>query len=453
MKQIIKRVSVLLMLTILAGAVTGCSSMVSKQSDAVKNVLATYTEPSENGFRIWYDDLKKEIKSQQEAQKLDKDAAEASYEIPIHVPNVEKIDFSALTYSIPEYDIEKPDSKEFAKAYKISFLGAFVEYVKSKEDVPTTDIKISVSLKKDEGNWVASLDDDKMKELAAAQQEALQLKLDNILEQSEDFKKIKIAENLSTYLLSALPNKEYMDHIKLMNIEPLETDDYKITINYPNPVAVYKAAGAAYFDSSDIIYGKKNQKFITKQLNTYLNLGFKENIELVTSSFTIKDGEAGIDIEDIKASMVSAKKNAAKEVMAQINEKAIPAKKRPVTGILKGSSNGRTIKIEIPKNEGNFYLKFYKVSNSKSKEEGKLVMTVFIRKGDKTTIKLPNGYYKMKESVGNTWYGPKYVFGSAGSYSVAKSVFKIESNYTYTLRLRNKISGNVPTEGIAQDAF
>lgn len=453
MKQLIKRVSVLLALTVLVGVLAGCSSMVSIQSDAIKNALTTYTEPSENGFRIWYDNLNSEIKSQQEAQGLTKDSTEASFQIPIRVPNIEKIDFSKLTYQIPEYDIQKPDSKAFADAYQASFLEAFIEYMKSKEEIPTTDIKVSVALKKDDKNWIATLDEEAMKELAASQQSTLQSKLEGILESSKDFEKIQLAENLNTYLSPVLANKQYMDHIKLTDIESLETGDYKVTVTYPNPIEVYKATGLAYFESLDVIYGKKTQKYVTKQFDTYLNAGFKPDIELVTSSFTIKDGEAGIDIEDIKTSMLSARKNEAKELTEQINKKAIPAQKRPASGILKGSNSGRSVKIVIPKKEGNFYLKFYKVSSKKSKEEGKLVMTVFIRKGESTTIKLPNGYYKMKESVGDEWYGPKHIFGSDGSYSVAKSIFQIESDYAYTLKLRNKKSGNVPTENIDQGSF
>ena len=55
------------------------------------------------------------------------------------------------------------------------------------------------------------------------------------------------------------------------------------------------------------------------------------------------------------------------------------------------------------------YVKFYS-------ENGDLVSTVFIRKGERVKIFIPGGVYRMRQAFGDTWYGEDDVFGPAGKY-------------------------------------
>ena len=109
--------------------------------------------------------------------------------------------------------------------------------------------------------------------------------------------------------------------------------------------------------------------------------------------------------------------------------------------------NGYAVALTIvnPDSVDSVYLKLYD-------KDGFTVGKIFIRAGQKATIKMNADTYSMKAGYGTEWYGEVDLFGPDGSYSQllngSDSTFLLESGYTYTLTLGGVSDGNVGSRSI-----
>ncbi|MBW4620011.1 MAG: hypothetical protein KME17_11730 [Cyanosarcina radialis HA8281-LM2] len=85
------------------------------------------------------------------------------------------------------------------------------------------------------------------------------------------------------------------------------------------------------------------------------------------------------------------------------------------------------------------------------------VMTVFVRGGTTTRVKVPLGTYQIRYATGDKWYGTKYLFGPDTTYNKAEEIFKFrkEGNRVlgYTLKLYKVVDGNLQTTPIDPGQF
>jgi len=85
------------------------------------------------------------------------------------------------------------------------------------------------------------------------------------------------------------------------------------------------------------------------------------------------------------------------------------------------------------------------------------IMTVFVRGGDTTKIKIPLGLYEIKYASGKKWYGYQHLFGYETSYSKAETSFSFENTgyqiTGYTITLYRVSNGNLRTSQINQSEF
>ena len=127
--------------------------------------------------------------------------------------------------------------------------------------------------------------------------------------------------------------------------------------------------------------------------------------------------------------------------------------KLPQTGDLKKNSGSVSLTINAPKSgdDNNVYVKIYDSSD-------KVVSTVFIRKGDASTVTVPAGTMTIKVAYGSDWWGTKDMFGDEGTYTKlnnsGKDTFEFSSSSYYTLQLQIATSnGNVGSNGVSRDSF
>ena len=121
----------------------------------------------------------------------------------------------------------------------------------------------------------------------------------------------------------------------------------------------------------------------------------------------------------------------------------------PTSGIIGMFSTENAIapfQIITNSNSGNYYVKLVDANN------GSIVSTIFIRKGETINVKIPLGSYKMKFATGDTWYGENYLFGPNTNYYITDNTFNFSINGStingFTVNLNGSVAGNLPTNQI-----
>jgi len=125
----------------------------------------------------------------------------------------------------------------------------------------------------------------------------------------------------------------------------------------------------------------------------------------------------------------------------------------PKSGVMKFYSKKKRIapfKITASSFQ-NHYIKIYQYSTNK------LVMTIFLRKGEFMETNLPLGIYGIKYATGEIWYGEKHLFGEWTTYFEAKGAFECEIVNDrirgWEIQLYLSPSGNLQTDEIDEENF
>ncbi|MBQ6331465.1 MAG: zinc-ribbon domain-containing protein [Clostridia bacterium] len=117
-------------------------------------------------------------------------------------------------------------------------------------------------------------------------------------------------------------------------------------------------------------------------------------------------------------------------------------------------SSSVTLTITPPSDGTNNYLKLYAMDNGKET----LVACAFFRSGERVTLKIPAGSYRIKIAYSSgDWFGETDMFGDNGTYQRLKidgaDTFKLTKG-SWTLTLRQKVSnGNVGTTSENRNNF
>ena len=112
----------------------------------------------------------------------------------------------------------------------------------------------------------------------------------------------------------------------------------------------------------------------------------------------------------------------AEDTLAKVKESyyALPdysAKDLPKTGkVTVASAKGYNVSIKSPADGSSAYIQF------RSSGSNVVVSDVFIRSGEKSTVKIPSGNYIIQIATGSVWYGVSNLFGSDGVYSATDTV-------------------------------
>jgi hypothetical protein len=86
-----------------------------------------------------------------------------------------------------------------------------------------------------------------------------------------------------------------------------------------------------------------------------------------------------------------------------------------------------------------------------------LVSTIFLTSNASITIDLPNGTYKIKAALGNTWFGTEEMFGDEGTYSLltfsggAETIALADGDWELTLG--GVSNGNVGSKSQSREGF
>lgn len=107
------------------------------------------------------------------------------------------------------------------------------------------------------------------------------------------------------------------------------------------------------------------------------------------------------------------------------------------------------VKINAPESE-NCYVYFESTSGGSD-------FSFLVKAGKSAEVAAPLGTYKMYYASGNTWYGPKYLFGKNTSYAKADETFKFYESggivHGTEVTLYNVLNGNLSTDYIDESEF
>ena len=122
--------------------------------------------------------------------------------------------------------------------------------------------------------------------------------------------------------------------------------------------------------------------------------------------------------------------------------------------MIKTAKGSKVAKVELTNassKDAYFYFR-----NTKTKKND---FAMYLKKGKKKTIKAPYGTYEIFYATGNTWYGPKILFGPGGSTYKEPKKAKLyrKGNMIYGIRYRiyNIYSGGAgnPSQSIPSNSF
>ncbi len=266
-----------------------------------------------------------------------------------------------------------------------------------------------------------------------------------------------LSERLTPYLYSAY------NPITALNTK--NDSIYTLTFDYMSGTAILSEA------SNSIYQTEWNLNSKTRPTIDNLDDRLLEELQKASDSFitnksnALKTEECIFNLNELVG--LSASSNAQVTAFAQkavdsYDEQLVALKNKidlmlivadlPQTGVLSGSGSGPSIDISTQSGDGAHYIKVERINSSLS-ENGTEVMTVFIRDGESTTIRLPSGNYKFKYAIGHTWYGTTDKFGPEGRYVMADQVINVESGYVYTLKLYDVVDGNLGSKNIDSGDF
>lgn len=100
---------------------------------------------------------------------------------------------------------------------------------------------------------------------------------------------------------------------------------------------------------------------------------------------------------------------------------------------------------------GHYYVKLGDWHNKRD------IMTVFVREGQRASVKVPLGSYEIRYAVGKNWFGPKFLFGPDTICSRAKEQFNFRRQGDrirgYTVELFLQPQGNLKTQRMSKEDF
>ena len=445
-----KGISIFISLVILLPMLSGCKDNTKEmQVAAVEKAIEDFKNETDEFCVFEYSDLEEQIEALYE-----KKSDTTEYEIKINIPDISKMDIEKILVDVPVYDLNNVDLQAFASEFTQNARKTVENQVSDTKIVSQKDSKLLVYLKKIDKEWFASVDKKEVSSLCQTFADEMDQKAVELLDLSEDYKKLKVADTLDDKLVSLFVNEEYSRAVHIDDIQ-LSDNNYTISISYPDPQQVYSSIfepiSASYTTNGQHLFDPVTTfeiEFLTDSDDLVTAVQSADSI--INGSFTIlSDGTVDADADVISTSLFDIRSQNINNCVDTINAAClIPSLDPPETGMLIGENSGQSLQIKTNSDLEDVHVTFYKISDSDDVDDDVVFRSVYIHAGDSFTIRLPVGDYIYIVGSGDTWYGNDYSFGSGGFYHSSDSTINIQRNYTYTLTLGNATDGNVPSSNI-----
>ena len=260
---------------------------------------------------------------------------------------------------------------------------------------------------------------------------------------------LTLADMKSDILWRMFSSAIYTENVLIDSIEVISPTEAIMRISYPDPDEIYDTlAQSAIDDHNSPVFGSfglylNADDFFYEHTTTQsyktgeVEIRWSEFHNPIDAYYT---GDSAFNILDEIINAMGAATNAAE---TSIRERwLVEPVDTPRTGVMTGQSSGNEVRVRTSADSGNYYLQFYQLPGRDYTASGELKLTVFIRGGERHTVRLPAGNYSLIYGTGSTWYGEEYRFGPAGSYNRMDSLITSQRGYYTELTLYFIEGGN-----------
>jgi hypothetical protein len=116
-----------------------------------------------------------------------------------------------------------------------------------------------------------------------------------------------------------------------------------------------------------------------------------------------------------------------------------PAVKNPKSGLVSGRNSGTKCYFNMPKDGLNYCICVYSSWNDE------MILAAYSNNGSRVSVRIPQGNVYFVIGEGETWYGPKYLFGETGSYMKTENIDILSNRYYHTFTVKPNDGGNTDT--------
>ncbi|MCP1103527.1 hypothetical protein M2454_002860 [Aequitasia blattaphilus] len=447
-----KRKVALWIMVFMMMSLSGCAlGKTAQHAKAIEASFQQITEETSSFCHFKCEDLGKQVKeAAKKTKKSKKDSA--SYQLTTMVPDVSAVKVEQLKIEVPKIDIKTTTLEEYEKEYTKQAEEQLQEMITKDQDIKWKKVPVQVTLSKKDKKWEATIDSVQKETLAGSANLTVNTTAMGLLNEDSEYKRLQIAHNMEEYLTKAFSEEDYRSKVEVEDITK-ESAGYKVKIKYPDPEEIYSSIMKEYYEGykakGQVLYSPLNSSSSANTFSSKMKDKIGDVKEKKTTTFTVgEDLKGGKDLEELYTEHVGIKKKLVDDTIAKINKECvIPELGLPATSVLQGANQGQSILVKSSADVSDKYLTFHQI-NSDVNEEGTLVLSAFVKKGEELTIYLPAGNYKLIQGYGDKWYGEPRAFGPSGRYQVSSQVLSVQPNYTYTLTLYGVADGNMPTKGI-----
>lgn len=259
-------------------------------------------------------------------------------------------------------------------------------------------------------------------------------------------------------MVTALP-ASLMDSARFESVVPANDGRFVVTVRHADPEAAirYQVQQAIESYGEGKIWGEVTRKEFESRMAEVTDLPASAVPE-VTSQATVQvttTGEGTYSLDQSLAENLAAqaaryhaepvpgsfpdppdldqvRSDAIDAALQELAKRTVPEQKRPGTGLLIAGSKGQRVVVDVGSRR-DWHITFFTWGSTKP------VVSVFIRKGKKLTLRVPVGTYRLVYASGDHWYGTKYSYGPSGNYEEFKAKnsdkpakIKVKANYWYT---------------------
>lgn len=414
-------------LLVLMTALCGCGAH-GVHVRAVKDVVTGYSD-----YYFEVDNLGAQMRRQARGMTGYEDAAR--YTLAVRVPDYSRIDVREVDYQPPAVDYANADYDAYMEALGDSIRRSIDAGAPSGGIPAYVEAQLTVELSRESGRWTACIAPESERSLRALVDGMLAELTAELDALPEECRYVCIAGQKNALLASIIDGDSYIDAVAVTGVEALGGGEYRVSISYPEPEAVFSALGDRYADSfRSRVFGDVTCTLNPDDYGEAAALAPRADGTIRVSlddagNCAVKDG--GVFSETFRNARASAE--AAAERLVSVRW-GVPKAERPeASRLLYGeSSGGAHFSVTLTEDASASYIRLFRVEDS-IEEDGVLQAGFYVLPNNRAfKVSFKPGTYKVVIAWGDTWYGPEYMFGPDGGYAVYEEAVYVGSGFTWS---------------------
>jgi len=409
---------------------TGCGAL-SQHAKAIETAIVGYSD-----YYIEVYDLSGQVKEQY--RQLDKRQSAIDYTITIDIPDYTSVDPAAVGFTPPAPDYATMSASQYRSAAAASLRVRLEAYAYDNAFSSYVELPVTFSLTETADGFLAALSGTSRNDVKTTVDSMVLSLLDSYPAYTENYRLATVADARFS-LLDGLFGSDYAALTSVRKVVSNGDGTYEMTLVYPDPYDVYDALAQQYYASfNQPFYGDAQAASLSAD-----NLGGIDAADMstMTNAVTVAlDADAGVctlaDASVVESQISAARMQAEAAAEQRVNEEwRVPEAEIPSNGeILEGTSGGNKIVFVSDADLGKYYyVRFYLLPGDDASEDGTLEAGMFLVGGQKASVRLPSGYYRVACWIGDAWYGLDALFGPDATEFGSENAIRSRFGYINTI--------------------